>query len=68
MIKLLDLIKIDDPKKYKLHLACRESGLWINPLDEYVADHNKWGSCSLYHSNSLSHCSFEISTFILSST
>ena len=42
MIKLLDLIKIDDPKKYKLHLACRESGLWINPLDEYVADHNKW--------------------------
>jgi len=41
MIKLSEVIKIEDPKKYKLHLACRETG-GSHPLDEYVADWNNW--------------------------
>lgn len=41
MIKASDIIRIDDPQKYKLHLACRTKE-WISPLDEYVADPKKW--------------------------
>ena len=41
MIKLKDVIKIEDPIQYKLHLACRNKD-WISPLDEYVADYKNW--------------------------
>ena len=41
MIRASDIIKIDDPKKYKLHLACRNED-WVNPLDEYVSDYKNW--------------------------
>jgi hypothetical protein len=41
VIMLGDIIKLDNPAAYKLHLACRnEDG--IEPLDEYVTDHAKW--------------------------
>ncbi|MGO8881190.1 MAG: GIY-YIG nuclease family protein [Desulfomonilaceae bacterium] len=39
-IKLTDLIKIDDPTQYKLHLACTSDG--TKPLDEYVEGRDKW--------------------------
>lgn len=41
MIKLKDIVKIEDPTEYKLHLACRNED-WISPLDEYVANHKNW--------------------------
>ena len=41
MIKLKDIIKIEDPIQYKLHLACR-NGDWVSPLDEYVTDYKNW--------------------------
>ena len=41
MINLRDIIKIDDPNQYKLHLACRSPD-GTNPLDEYVAGHGNW--------------------------
>ncbi|NLT68941.1 MAG: GIY-YIG nuclease family protein [Acidobacteria bacterium] len=41
MIKLRDVIPLDDPAQYKLHLACRTED-WVNPLDEYVADYKNW--------------------------
>ena len=41
MIKVQDIIRIDDPSQYKLHLACRNEDL-VEPLDEYIADHNEW--------------------------
>jgi hypothetical protein len=41
LIQLSDIIRIDEPSKYKLHLACRNED-WVNPLDEYVSDHNNW--------------------------
>lgn len=34
-IKLTDLINIDDPREYKLHLACLSQD-GNHPLDEYV--------------------------------
>jgi len=40
-IKLADIISISNPSAYKLHLACRNS-CGIHPLDEYIADRNKW--------------------------
>ncbi len=40
-IALNDLLKIEDPKQYKLHLACREPG-GASPLDEYVTDRADW--------------------------
>ena len=41
MIKLKDIVKVEDPTQYKLHLAlCKED--WISRLDEYVADHKNW--------------------------
>ena len=40
-IKINDLLRIEDPRQYKLHLACgNEDGL--NPLDVYVADRTEW--------------------------
>jgi len=41
MIKIKDILKIDDPTQYKLHLACRNED-WVSPLDEYVADYKNW--------------------------
>lgn len=41
MIQLSDIIQIDEPRRYKLHLACRNKE-WINPLDLYVSDPNEW--------------------------
>lgn len=41
MIHLSDIIHIDEPSQYKLHLACRNED-WVNPLDEYVSDHKNW--------------------------
>ncbi|MDU9047723.1 MAG: GIY-YIG nuclease family protein [Candidatus Electrothrix sp. Rat3] len=41
MIKLKDVIRIDDPAQYKLHLACRNED-WVSPLDEYVTDDKNW--------------------------
>lgn len=41
MISLQDIIRIDDPSRYKLHLACRNTE-GVNPLDEYVADYENW--------------------------
>ena len=41
MIKASDIVRIDDPHKYKLHLACRNTE-WVHPLDEYVANNNNW--------------------------
>lgn len=40
MISLQDVIRIDDPKQYKLHLACHNGE--DHPLDVYVVDHNQW--------------------------
>ncbi len=40
-IKLIDLIPIEHPVQYKLHLACaNEDG--VHPLNEYMADRNNW--------------------------
>ena len=41
MIQLSDIIHVDDPSQYKLHLACRNED-WVSPLDEYVSDHKNW--------------------------
>ena len=41
MIKIKDILKINDPTQYKLHLACRNED-WVSPLDEYVADYKNW--------------------------
>ena len=41
MIRLQDVIRIDDPTQYKLHLACRDP-YGNHPLDEYVADPGTW--------------------------
>jgi hypothetical protein len=41
MIRLKDIIKIEDPARHKLHLACRNED-WVSPLDEYVADYKNW--------------------------
>lgn len=40
-IKLTDVIPIESPGQYKLHLACRNKE-GVRPLDEYVADHSRW--------------------------
>jgi hypothetical protein len=40
-IKLTDLIKIDCPNQYKLHLGSRSRDC-THPLDEYVIDRNNW--------------------------
>jgi hypothetical protein len=39
-ILLTDIIKIDNPKKYKLHLACWNGK--ENPLDVFVRDYKEW--------------------------
>ena len=41
MIRLQDVIRIDDPTQYKLHLACRDP-VGDHPLDVYVADRGTW--------------------------
>jgi len=41
MIKIKDILKIDNPAQYKLHLACRNED-WVSPLDEYVTDYKNW--------------------------
>ena len=41
MIKLRDIIMVDDPSSYKLHLACRNTD-GVSPLDEYVSDPQNW--------------------------
>ena len=41
MIQLSDIIRIDEPNRYKLHLACRNRD-WINPLDLFVSDPDEW--------------------------
>ena len=41
IIRLQDVIRIDDPRQYKLHLACRDP-YGDHPLDVYVADHGTW--------------------------
>ena len=40
-ITLQDIFRIDNPKAYKLHLACRNED-WINPLDVYVSNQQDW--------------------------
>lgn len=40
-IKLTDLINIDDPREYKLHLACLSQD-GNHPLDEYVENKDNW--------------------------
>lgn len=40
-IKLTDILNIQSPKNYKLHLACRNSGS-AEPLDIFASDHNEW--------------------------
>lgn len=40
-IKLSDIIHIDDPTQYKLHLACANPD-GVHPLNEYVADRSNW--------------------------
>ena len=40
MITMQEIIKIDNPEQYKLHLAC--SNGQVHPLDVFVADHNEW--------------------------
>ena len=40
-IEVQDIIPVDDPTQYKLHLACRNRE-GISPLDEYVADPDLW--------------------------
>lgn len=40
-IEVQDIISIDDPTQYKLHLACRNRD-GVSPLDEYVADPKRW--------------------------
>lgn len=40
-IKMTEILQIENPKEYKLHLACaNEDG--CHPLDEYVADRKNW--------------------------
>jgi len=40
-IRLSDIIRVTDPRHYKLHLACgNQDG--IHPLDEYVANRDHW--------------------------
>jgi hypothetical protein len=39
-ILLTDLIHINDPTQYKLHLACASDG--IQPLDEYIEGRDNW--------------------------
>ena len=41
MIYLRDIIKISDPRQYKLHLACRNKE-GVSPLDEFVAGKENW--------------------------
>ena len=41
MIRLQDVIRINDPTQYKLHLACRNEEQ-VHPLDVYVADCREW--------------------------
>ena len=41
MISLQDVIRINDPTQYKLHLACRNED-WVQPLDVFVADREEW--------------------------
>lgn len=40
-IKLSDIIQIDDPNQYKLHLACANQD-GVHPLNEYIADRSNW--------------------------
>ena len=41
LIKVSDVISIDNPRDYKLHLACtNEDG--ESPLDVYVSDYSEW--------------------------
>jgi len=40
-IKLTDLMKIDHPNQYKLHLACTSPD-GTHPLNDYVIDKNNW--------------------------
>jgi hypothetical protein len=40
-IKLTDIVHIEQPEQYKLHLACaNEDG--VHPLNEYILDRNNW--------------------------
>jgi len=36
MIKIKDILKIDDPTQYKLHLACRNED-WVSPRASLTA-------------------------------
>jgi hypothetical protein len=40
-IKLTDILTIQKPEEYKLHLACEDPN-GFDPLDEFVADRNDW--------------------------
>ena len=40
-IKLTDLIPIEDPKQYKLHLACTDTS-GDNPLNDYIRNRELW--------------------------
>lgn len=40
-IRLQDVIRINDPTQYKLHLACRNED-WVQPLDVFVAGREEW--------------------------
>lgn len=40
-ILLRDILEIRDPRKYKLHLACKNDG-GIEPLDDYIESYSKW--------------------------
>ena len=40
MITMQDVIRVDNPNRYKLHLACSNGE--VHPLDVFVVDHNEW--------------------------
>ena len=49
-IMLTDLIKIDSPTEYKLHLGGRNNE-GVNPLDEYVKDNKNWLAWNCWRGN-----------------
>ena len=50
MISLQDVIRINDPTQYKLHLACRNED-WVQPLDVFVADREEWVGWNKWRGN-----------------
>jgi len=49
-IMLKDILSIEHPEHYKLHLAGRNED-WVNPLDEYVAARQNWHGWNEWRGN-----------------